>query len=62
MSGTNQLALLVLLKPEFPMEKPVLKIVPPVKHHWAEEGGEITGAPGLLNVNILLYLSRNSLH
>uniref|UniRef100_A0A1B6C8J3 VPS37 C-terminal domain-containing protein n=2 Tax=Clastoptera arizonana TaxID=38151 RepID=A0A1B6C8J3_9HEMI len=48
-SGTNQLSLIIILKPEFPMEKPILKVVPLIKHHWIGEGGDITGAPGLLN-------------
>lgn len=52
-SGNNQLAIIVLLSPEFPLEKPVLKVLPALNHPWVEESGEITGAPGLLNVRIL---------
>jgi hypothetical protein len=49
-SGGNQLSLLVILGPDFPLEKPVLKILPIVQHPWVSENGEVTGAPGLLNV------------
>lgn len=52
-SGGKKLSLLVVLAPNFPLEKPILKIIPLVQHSWVNEKGEITGAPGLLNVSIL---------
>lgn len=42
---------MVILCPKFPLEKPVLKIFPSVQHPWINENGEITSAPGLLNVS-----------
>lgn len=57
-SGNNQLAIIVLLSPEFPLENPVLKVVPAVNHPWVEESGEITGAPGLLNFTVHSDLGR----
>lgn len=57
-SGNNQLAIIVLLSPEFPLEKPVLKVLPAVNHPWVEESGEITGAPGLLNFTVHSDLGR----
>lgn len=50
-SGSNNLSLMVILCQKFPLEKPVLKIVPNVQHPWINENGEITSAPGLLNVS-----------
>uniref|UniRef100_A0A1B6LMU0 VPS37 C-terminal domain-containing protein n=1 Tax=Graphocephala atropunctata TaxID=36148 RepID=A0A1B6LMU0_9HEMI len=57
-SGNNRLSLLVVLGPKFPMEKPILKIVPSVQHPWVGENGEITGAPGLLNFTVHSDLGR----
>ncbi|XP_039279648.1 vacuolar protein sorting-associated protein 37A [Nilaparvata lugens] len=48
-SGGKPLALIVKLSPEFPLEKPVLQIVPTVVHNWVTESGLVTSAPGLLN-------------
>lgn len=52
-SGNNKLSLLVILSSKFPLENPFLKIIPAVQHPWVNESGEITGAPGLLNVSII---------
>lgn len=49
-AGENDFYLTVTLTSDFPNEKPILKIVPTVVHHWVSTDGEITGAPGLLNV------------
>lgn len=49
-SGRNELTLQILLSSDFPNEKPVLKIIPVVAHQWVNTEGEITAAPGLLNV------------
>ncbi|RZF35930.1 hypothetical protein LSTR_LSTR008500 [Laodelphax striatellus] len=48
-SGGKTLALNVKLSPEFPLEKPVLQVVPTVVHNWVTESGLVTSAPGLLN-------------
>lgn len=50
-SGRNELNLQVVLKPDFPNEKPVLKVSPIVIHPWVDGDGEVVGAPGLLNVS-----------
>lgn len=49
-SGRNELTLHIYLSNEFPKEKPVLKITPVVIHQWVNADGEVTSAPGLLNV------------
>ncbi|XP_050302671.1 vacuolar protein sorting-associated protein 37A isoform X2 [Anthonomus grandis grandis] len=48
-SGDHKLALRVTLGSDFPKEKPVLEITPPVFHPWVNEKGFVTSAPGLLN-------------
>lgn len=56
-SGGNNLILRVMLSPDFPQDKPMLKIVPTVIHPWISADGDVTSAPGLLNVNYKsLYL------
>lgn len=50
-SGANNLVLKVILSPEFPTDKPILKIMPNVVHPWISSDGEVTSAPGLLNVS-----------
>lgn len=49
-AGDTDFCLTVTLTSDFPNEKPILKINPIVAHHWVSADGEITGAPGLLNV------------
>lgn len=50
-SGGKELHLNIILGKEFPKDKPLLKITPPIIHHWVNADGEITSAPGLLNVS-----------
>lgn len=52
-AGGNDFSIAVSLASDFPNEKPVLKISPIIIHHWVGADGEITGAPGLLNVSRL---------
>lgn len=49
-SGGKALHLNIKLGKDFPKEKPSLKIIPAIIHHWVNADGEITSAPGLLNV------------
>lgn len=49
-AGDKRMAILVSLSPEFPLEKPVLRVSPQITHKWCNEHSEITSAPGLLNV------------
>lgn len=49
-AGDRRMAILVSLSPEFPLEKPVLRVTPPITHPWCNEHSEITSAPGLLLV------------
>lgn len=46
----NKLAMLIILGPDFPMEKPLLKITPSISHQYVNENSEITNAPGYVNV------------
>jgi ESCRT-I complex subunit VPS37 len=45
------MAIHVSLPPEFPLEKPVLKVSPQINHPWVNEQCEIISAPGLMNVS-----------
>lgn len=54
-SGSNNLCLKVFLSTDFPKEKPTLKVVPAVMHPWINADGEVTSAPGLLNVRIFIF-------
>lgn len=54
-AGDNKLAMLILLSPDFPMEKPLLKITPSISHQWVNENSEIVAAPGFLNVSLLNF-------
>lgn len=58
-SGGNNFMLKIILSPDFPQDKPKLKIVPLIIHSWISGDGEVTSAPGLLNVSwiCLLFLS-----
>lgn len=53
-AGENKLAMLIILGPDFPMEKPILKITPSISHQWVNENSEIVSAPGYLNVNFFI--------
>ncbi|KAG5883154.1 hypothetical protein JTB14_033405 [Gonioctena quinquepunctata] len=57
-SGGNTLCLKITLSKEFPKEKPLLKIVPTIVHHWITSDGEIKSAPGLLNFTVHSDLGR----
>ncbi|XP_057342121.1 vacuolar protein sorting-associated protein 37A [Microplitis mediator] len=57
-AGETRMAIMVSLPPEFPLEKPVLRVSPPVTHPWCNEHSEITSAPGLLNFTIHSDLGR----
>ncbi|XP_026677205.1 vacuolar protein sorting-associated protein 37A isoform X3 [Diaphorina citri] len=49
-SGPNKFSLNVILTPDFPMVRPILKISPSINHLWVNASGdEIINAPGLLN-------------
>lgn len=50
-AGGNKLAMLIILGPDFPMDKPLLKITPSISHQWVNENSEIVKAPGYLNVS-----------
>ncbi|XP_003701158.1 vacuolar protein sorting 37A [Megachile rotundata] len=57
-AGERRMAIMVSLSPEFPMEKPVLRVSPPINHPWCNEHSEITSAPGLLNFTVHSDLGR----
>lgn len=54
----RRMAIMVSLSPEFPLEKPVLRVSPPINHPWCNEHSEITSAPGLLNFTVHSDLGR----
>ncbi|EEB14800.1 odorant receptor, putative [Pediculus humanus corporis] len=43
------MCLYITLPPEFPNEKPSIRVQPPVKHGWVSNNTDIDKAPGLLN-------------
>jgi hypothetical protein len=53
-AGGHGMAIQVSLPPEFPLEKPVLKVSPQIDHPWVNEQCEIISAPGLMNVSGLV--------
>lgn len=57
-AGERRMAIMVSLSPEFPLEKPVLRVSPPISHPWCNEHSEITSAPGLLNFTVHSDLGR----
>ncbi|XP_051170341.1 vacuolar protein sorting-associated protein 37A [Leptopilina boulardi] len=57
-AGDKRMAILVSLSPEFPLEKPVLRVTPPITHPWCNEHSEITSAPGLLHFTVHSDLGR----
>lgn len=46
----GNMCLIVELGPEFPIEKPRMKVCPRVAHKWVDATGEVVLAPGLNNV------------
>lgn len=48
--------MLIILGPDFPMERPLLKITPSISHQWVNENSEIVSAPGFLNVSRMKLL------
>ncbi|XP_011645131.1 vacuolar protein sorting-associated protein 37A isoform X2 [Pogonomyrmex barbatus] len=57
-AGERRMAIVVSLSPNFPLEKPVLRVSPPISHPWCNEHSEITSAPGLLNFSVHSDLGR----
>lgn len=49
-AGGKEFNIYVTLTKDFPNEKPILKVSPAIIHPWINADGEITAAPGLLNV------------
>ncbi|EFA03761.1 vacuolar protein sorting-associated protein 37A [Tribolium castaneum] len=57
-SDRHELCLHISLSNEFPNEKPLLTISPPIVHPWVNADSEVTSAPGLLNFSIHSDLGR----
>ncbi len=56
MSGGQPLALVILLPPDFPKDRPTIFVEPrAVRHPWLREDGAVVGAPG--NNYFLLFIS-----
>lgn len=49
-AGNNELTLNVYLSGDFPNECPQIRITPLIVHPWVSVDGQVTKAPGLLNV------------
>nr|CAD7201222.1 unnamed protein product [Timema douglasi] len=58
LAGGVNMVLLVSLSPDFPLDKPVLKVQPLVIHPWVNDHSEIVSAPGLLNYTVHSDLGR----
>lgn len=52
-TNVGAMCLGVQLPPDFPNEKPILTIHPPVNHAWVTNERDITNAPGVLNFTVL---------
>lgn len=52
-AGGKEFCMHVTLTKDFPNEKPILKVAPVIIHPWINADGEITAAPGLLNVCVI---------
>lgn len=48
-SGDRALALLISLPPNFPTDRPTIRVQPAVHHPWVDQNGVVRGAPGLVN-------------
>jgi len=49
-SSDVQLALVITLPQEFPQEKPIIRVDPPISHPWVESpSGVVNSAPGLIS-------------
>ena len=51
-AGEMPMCLYITLPPEFPNEKPSIRVQPPVKHGWVSNNTDIDKAPGLLNFTV----------
>lgn len=38
------------LPPQFPQDKPCIKVQPPVRHPWVDSNSKVVGCPNLNNV------------
>lgn len=54
-AGGHGMTIQVSLPPEFPLEKPVLKVSPQIDHPWVNEQCKVVSAPGLLNVSVWVF-------
>ncbi|KDR10569.1 vacuolar protein sorting-associated protein 37A isoform X2 [Zootermopsis nevadensis] len=57
-AGGHGMTIQVSLPPEFPLEKPVLKVSPQIDHPWVNEQCKVVSAPGLLNFTVHSDLGR----
>ncbi|XP_033632383.1 vacuolar protein sorting-associated protein 37A-like [Asterias rubens] len=57
-TGTTNIALHITLPPQFPQEKPQVKVSPPLRHPWVNNTLTIVGCPGLNNFGVQTDLGR----
>ena len=48
------------LPPQFPQDKPHVKVVPPVRHPWVNDQMIVTGSPGLNSVRRIIITRKPS--
>ncbi|KAK6642960.1 hypothetical protein RUM43_004462 [Polyplax serrata] len=57
--GDIPMCLIIHLPPEFPLEKPTIRVQPPVQHMWVNSNStDVDKAPGLLNFTVHSDLGR----
>ncbi|XP_022086195.1 vacuolar protein sorting-associated protein 37A-like [Acanthaster planci] len=57
-TGATNIALHITLPPQFPQEKPLVKVSPPLRHPWVSNTLTVVGCPGLNNFGVHTDLGR----
>ncbi|XP_070554143.1 vacuolar protein sorting-associated protein 37A-like [Ptychodera flava] len=57
-TGGSTISLNIILPPSFPQEKPIVKVSPPLRHHWVNEQMIVTGCPSINNFGVHTDLGR----
>ncbi|XP_038057902.1 vacuolar protein sorting-associated protein 37A-like [Patiria miniata] len=57
-AGATNIALHITLPPQFPQEKPLVKVSPPLRHPWISNTLTVIGCPGLNNFGVHTDLGR----
>lgn len=54
----HNIALRIFLPPQFPQDKPIVSVTPPVRHPWVSPTMEVVGCPGLVSFGVHTDLGR----